>query len=55
MPQENSDPRATVEKILRLEASTGFRDAAVTCGLEAFLVRRAWGRSELKCSNAWGS
>jgi len=39
MPQENSDPRATVEKILRLEASTDFRDAAVTCGLEAFLVR----------------
>jgi ATP-dependent DNA helicase RecG len=39
MPQENSDPRATVEKILRLEASTGFRDVAVTCGLEAFLVR----------------
>ncbi len=39
MPQENSDPRATVEKILRLEASTGFRDAAVTCGLEAFLAR----------------
>jgi len=39
MPQENSDPRATVEKILRLEGSTGFRDAAVTCGLEAFLAR----------------
>jgi ATP-dependent DNA helicase RecG len=39
MPQENSDPRATVEKILHLEASTGFRDAAVTCGLEAFLAR----------------
>jgi ATP-dependent DNA helicase RecG len=39
MPQENSDPRATVEKILRLEASTGFRDVAVTRGLEAFLAR----------------
>ena len=37
MPQENSDWRARLEKILRLEQSTGYRDAAVTCGLEAFL------------------
>ncbi|MGD9675095.1 MAG: ATP-dependent DNA helicase RecG [Candidatus Bipolaricaulia bacterium] len=40
MPQENGDPRATVEKILKLERSTGFRDAAVTCGIEAFIERQ---------------
>jgi ATP-dependent DNA helicase RecG len=39
MPQENSDPRATAEKILDLEAATGFRDTAVTSGLEAFAAR----------------
>ncbi len=37
MPQENSDSRITVEKVLRLEQSTGFRDVAVTAGLEAFI------------------
>ncbi len=41
MPQENCDSRATVEKVLHLEATTGFRDVAVTCGLEAFLARHA--------------
>lgn len=39
MPQENSDPRAAARKILGLEAATGFRDAAVTGGLEAFAAR----------------
>ncbi|MDD4902966.1 MAG: ATP-dependent DNA helicase RecG [Candidatus Bipolaricaulis sp.] len=40
MPQENGNPRITVEKILKLERSTGFRDAAVTCGIEAFIERQ---------------
>ena len=40
MPQENGDPRTTVEKILKLERSTGFQDAAVTCGIEAFIARQ---------------
>ncbi len=39
MPQENSDPRATAEKILDLEEATGFRDVAVTSGLETFVAR----------------
>ena len=39
MPQENSDSRIRVEKVLRLERSTGFRDVAVTCGLEQFIDR----------------
>ena len=39
MPQENSDPRATAEKILALEEATGFRDVAVTSGLETFIAR----------------
>ncbi len=39
MPQENSDPRATAEKILDLEAATGFRNTTVTSGLEAFAAR----------------
>ena len=38
MPQGNRDSRATVEKVLRLEASTGYLDQAVTCGLEAFIA-----------------
>jgi len=37
MPQENSDWTIRLEKILHLEQSTGFRDTAVTCGLEAFV------------------
>ena len=41
MPQENSDPRNTVGKILDLEERTGFGDLAVTGGLEAF-VSRHW-------------
>lgn len=40
MPQENGDPRTTVEKVLRLERSTGFQDTAVTCGIEAFVERQ---------------
>jgi len=39
MPQENSDLRAAAKKILDLEAATGFRDAAVTGGMEAFAAR----------------
>jgi hypothetical protein len=52
MPQENSDPRATVEKILRLEGSTGFRDAAVTCGLEAFIARHCPDEAALAAGSA---
>ncbi len=37
MPQENSDWEHRLEKILRLERSTGYKDEAVTCGLEAFV------------------
>lgn len=37
MPQENSDWDDRLEKIVQLERSTGFRDRAVTCGLEAFV------------------
>lgn len=37
MPQGNRASRDTVEKVLRLECSTGFLDSAVTCGLEAFI------------------
>ena len=37
MPQENSDPAHSLEKILRLERSLGHSDEAVTCGLEAFV------------------
>jgi len=37
MPQENSDWGHRLEKILRLERTTGYRDEAVTCGLEAFV------------------
>ncbi len=40
MPQENGDPRTTIEKVLRLERSTGFQDTAVTCGIEAFVERQ---------------
>lgn len=40
MPQENGDSRTTVEKVLRLERATGFQDAAVTCGIEAFVERQ---------------
>ncbi len=37
MPQENSDWAHRLEKILLLERSMGYRDEAVTCGLEAFV------------------
>jgi ATP-dependent DNA helicase RecG len=37
MPQENSDWERRLEKILHLERSTGYKDEAVTCGLEAFV------------------
>jgi len=37
MPQENSDWEHRLEKILRLEHSTEYKDEAVTCGLEAFV------------------
>ncbi len=40
MPQENGDPRVMVEKILKLERSTGFQDTAVTRGIEAFVERQ---------------
>jgi hypothetical protein len=37
MPQENGDWEQRLEKILHLERSTGYKDEAVTCGLEAFV------------------
>jgi len=37
MPQENGDWALLLEKILGLERSTGYKDEAVTCGLEAFV------------------
>jgi len=37
MPQENSDPAHSLDKILHLERSLGHSDEAVTCGLEAFV------------------
>jgi len=37
MSQGNRASKDTVEKVLRLEASTGFLDSAATCGLEAFI------------------
>jgi ATP-dependent DNA helicase RecG len=37
MLQENSDWEHRLEKILRLERSKGYRDEAVTCGLETFV------------------
>ncbi len=37
MPQENSDWEHRLEKILRLERSMGYRDEAVTGGVEAFV------------------
>jgi len=37
MPQGNGASRHTVEKVLRLESTSGFLDSAVTCGLEAFV------------------
>ena len=37
MPQEKGNPRDTVQKILRLESSTGYRDEAVVAGLESLV------------------
>lgn len=37
MPQENSDWRTRVEKVLALERATGYADRSTTCSLEAFL------------------
>ena len=37
MPQENSDWKIRIEKVLELEAATGFEDRATTCGLEEFV------------------
>jgi len=39
MTQENRDSRDLLEKVLRLERSTGFADRAVTRGLESFIDR----------------
>jgi len=38
MPQENSDWAHRLQKILHLERSTGYKDEAVTHGLEAFVA-----------------
>ncbi len=51
MPQENSDPRAAARKILDLEAATGFRDTAVTGGIEAFAAR--WGTDAVAIANGY--
>lgn len=37
MPQENSDWKIHIEKVLEHERTTGYEDRAVTCGLEAFV------------------
>lgn len=37
MPQENSDCRTRVQKVLTLERATGYADRSTTCGLQAFL------------------
>ena len=37
MPQENSDWKIYIEKVLELERATGYEDRAATCGLEAFV------------------
>ncbi len=37
MPQENSDWKIRIEKVLELERATGYDDRAATCGLEAFV------------------
>lgn len=37
MPQENSDWKIRIEKVLDLERAGGYEDRAATCGLEAFV------------------
>lgn len=37
MPQENSDWKLRIQKVLDLERTTGYEDRATTCGLEAFV------------------
>ncbi|MFC2095232.1 ATP-dependent DNA helicase RecG [Candidatus Bipolaricaulota bacterium] len=37
MPQENSDWKIRIEKVLEHERSTGYEDRAVTCGMEDFV------------------
>ena len=37
MPQENSDWKIRIGKVLALERATGYEDRATTCGLEAFV------------------
>jgi len=37
MPQENSDWKIRIEKVLELECATGYGDRAATCGLEEFV------------------
>ncbi|MFC2083392.1 hypothetical protein ACFLSG_05105, partial [Candidatus Bipolaricaulota bacterium] len=37
MPQENSDWKIRIEKVLEHERSTGYEDRAVTCGMEVFV------------------
>ncbi|MCK5827355.1 hypothetical protein KAH43_02425, partial [Candidatus Bipolaricaulota bacterium] len=37
MPQENSDWKIRIGKVLELEHATGYEDRATTCGLEAFV------------------
>ncbi len=37
MPQENSDWKIRIGKVLELEHATGYEDRAATCGLEAFV------------------
>lgn len=47
MSQGNTASWNTVLKVLRLEASTGFQDSAVTCGLEAFIEQHVPGAGSL--------
>ncbi len=46
MPQENSDWKIHIEKVLQLEQSTGYRDRATTRGLEAFIDQQNAALSE---------
>ena len=47
MPQENSDWKIRIGKVLELEHATGYEDRAATCGLEAFV------RIQHPASAAW--
>ena len=53
MPPENSDWKIRIEKVLELEAATGFKDRATTCGLEAFVRQQSPATSD--CVAGYGA